>query len=156
MDYYHWLSLTTIPGEDRESEQAQHARSPNPCPPLVLRPEGFALPGPLRRAADPNSPRRIANPDDNRSAMGMFPSADPLICCAAPDLSDGRTSPQLPINFTITRVPCTSTTSTRESGSTKAPTAVTSISKLPNRALPVGRKAEVVRPVSPIRKVGDS
>src|SRR5271157_3468230 len=60
-DSSHWLSLTTMPGEDRESKQARLALSPNPCPRPVLRPEGFALPGPLRRPADPDSPGRIAN-----------------------------------------------------------------------------------------------
>jgi len=74
-DSSHWLSLPTMPGEDRKSKQAQLALSPNPCPRPVLRPEGFALPGPLRRPADPDSPGRIANPYYNRSAMGMFPSA---------------------------------------------------------------------------------
>jgi len=38
----------------------------------VLRPLGFALPEPLRRPADPNSPGRIANPYDNRSVIGKF------------------------------------------------------------------------------------
>ena len=74
----HWFPFTTMPGEDRESKQAQLALSPNPCPRPVLRPEGFALPGPLRRPADPNSPGRIANPSSDRSATGMFPSADRL------------------------------------------------------------------------------
>ena len=46
----------------------------------------------------------------------------------------------------MTRGPCTSTTSTRLSGSTKARSAVTSIKSLPNCALPVGRNGEVVRP----------
>jgi len=38
------------------------ALSPNSGPRPVLRPPGFALPEPLRRPADPNSPRWIANP----------------------------------------------------------------------------------------------
>ncbi len=77
-DSSHWLSLTAIPGEDRQSKQAQLALSPNPCPRPVLRPARFALPGPLRRPADRNSPGRIANPSSNRLATGMFPSADLL------------------------------------------------------------------------------
>ncbi len=60
-DSSHWLSPTPTPGEDRESQQTQLAISPNPCPRPVLRPEGCALPGPLGRPADPNSPGRIAN-----------------------------------------------------------------------------------------------
>jgi len=71
----HWLSFAAMPGEDRESTQAQLTLSPNPGPRLVLRPEGFARAEPLRRPADPNSPGRIANPCDNRSVMGKFPSA---------------------------------------------------------------------------------
>jgi len=71
----HWLSFAAMPGEDRESRQAQLALSPNSGPRPVLRPLGFALPEPLRRPADPNSPGRIANPSYNRSVMGKFPSA---------------------------------------------------------------------------------
>ena len=41
-------------------------------------------------------------------------------------------------------------------GLDEASPAVTSISRLPNRALPVGRSGDVVRPVSPIRKASDS
>ena len=51
---------------------------------------------------------------------------------------------------------CTSTASTRLSGSMKKPSALTSISNSPNRALPDGRRTVVVRPVSPIRKVSES
>jgi len=40
-----------------------------------LRPLGFALPEPLWRPADPNSPGRIANSSYNRSVMGEYPSA---------------------------------------------------------------------------------
>jgi len=58
----HWLSFSAVPGEDRESTQAQLALSPNSGPRPVLRPLGFALPKPLRRPADPNSRGRIANP----------------------------------------------------------------------------------------------
>jgi len=57
----HWLSFAAMPGEDRESTQAQLALSPNSAPRPVLRPLGFALPEPLLRPADPNSPGRIAN-----------------------------------------------------------------------------------------------
>jgi hypothetical protein len=74
-DSSHWLSLTAMPGEDRENKRAQLALPPKSGPWAVLRPEGCALPGPLRRPADPDSPRRIADPAYNRSAMGMFPSA---------------------------------------------------------------------------------
>ncbi len=80
-DSSHWLSPTATPGEDRESKETELAISPNPSPQRVLRPEGWALPGPLGRPADPDSPGRIANPSCNRSAAGMFPSA----CCAAPE-----------------------------------------------------------------------
>jgi len=75
VESYHWLPFTTIPGEDRESEQAQLARSPNSGPRPVLRPPGFALPEPFRRPTDPDSPGRIANPSCNRSVMGKVPSA---------------------------------------------------------------------------------
>jgi len=71
----HWLSLAAIPGEDRESTQAQLALSPNSGPRPVLRPPGFALPGPLKRPADPDSPGRFANSSHNRPVMGKFPSA---------------------------------------------------------------------------------
>jgi len=74
----HRLSFASMPGEDRESQQAQLALSPKSGPRPVLRPPGFALPGPLRRPADPNSPGRIANPSYNRSVMGNFPSAGRL------------------------------------------------------------------------------
>ena len=51
-----------------------------------------------------------------------------------------------PTRLTMTRGPCTSTTSTRLSVSTKARSAVTSIKRPPNCALPVGRSGEVVLP----------
>ena len=41
-------------------------------------------------------------------------------------------------------------------GLDEAAALATSIKRLPNRALPVGRNGEVVRPVSPIRKPSDS
>jgi len=92
VEYSHWLPFTTIPGEDRESEQAQLALSPNSGPRLVLRPLGFALPEPLGRPADPNSPGRIANPSYNRSVMGRFPSAGRLNTAAIPAVA--RVSPR--------------------------------------------------------------
>ncbi len=48
-------ACATEPGEDRESKQPQVALPPNSGPRPELRPEGFALPGLLRRPADPNT-----------------------------------------------------------------------------------------------------
>ena len=74
------LALICYHARRRSRDYASRARLFTQLRPAAgVASSGFALPGPLRRPADPNSPGWIANPSSNRSVMGMFRSAGNLI-----------------------------------------------------------------------------